>query len=69
MKAKFNMLKKEYKEKKVDYDTIYGFFEGWFAYAKHANTYNLRKKISFELESSFTNEISTKEINRMAKRL
>ena len=69
MRKKFSILLEQYKEHKIDYDTIYDFFEGWFAYAKHANTYKLRKKISIELGSSFTNEISTKEINRMAKSL
>ncbi|MFH1324288.1 MAG: RNA-directed DNA polymerase [Nanoarchaeota archaeon] len=68
MKSKFEVLKKEYKDKRIDYDTIYDFFEGWFAYAKHANTYKLRKKIAVEIGKEFTNEISTKEINRMSKR-
>jgi len=67
MKKKLDLLLNQYKKHEVDYDTIYNFFEGWFAYAKHANTYNWRKKMSIGLDSSFTNEISTKEINRMAK--
>ena len=69
MKAKFEILKKDYKNSKVDYDIIYDFFEGWFAYAKHANTYHLRKKFAIEIEKEFTNEVSTKEINRMVKSL
>jgi RNA-directed DNA polymerase len=68
-RSKFRILKKEYKDKRIDYDTIYDFFEGWFAYAKHANTYNLRKKIAIEMADSFPNEISTKEINRVIKEL
>jgi hypothetical protein len=69
MKKKFGILVKQYRDSEVDYDVIYDFLEGWFAYVKSANTYNLRKKISAELDSNFTNEISTKEINRMAKSL
>lgn len=68
MMANFEILKQAYKDKKIDYDGIYDFFEGWFAYAKHANTYTLRKKLAVEIEDIFPNEISTKEINRLAKK-
>ena len=67
MKVKFATLKTDYKNRKTDYDTIYDFFEGWFAYAKQANTYKLRKKIAIDVGKEFTNDISTKEINRMTK--
>lgn len=50
-----------------EYDKIYDFLEGWCAYAKHANTYKLRKQVLMSIEELFTPEISTKEINR-AKR-
>ena len=50
--------------KEIAYDSIYDFIEGWIAYAKHANTYNLRQKILSEFENKFSGEISTKEINR-----
>ncbi|MBD3164069.1 hypothetical protein GF323_02640 [Candidatus Woesearchaeota archaeon] len=69
MRKKFRLMIYWYKNCEIDYDSIYDFMEGWFAYAKHANTHNLRKKISAELDSNFSNEISTKEINRMAKSL
>ena len=65
MRAKFEIFKKDYKDKRIDYDTIYDFFEGWLAYAKHANTHKLRKKIAKEIENNFLNGISTKEIRRM----
>lgn len=67
MKKRLHILREEYINNKTGYDTIYGIFEGWFAYAKNADTYNLRKKIAVEIENSFPNEISTKEINRIAK--
>lgn len=69
MREKFKLLLKKYKDKKIDYDAIYDFFEGWFAYAKHANTYNLRKKIAIEMADTFPSEISTKEINRATKEI
>lgn len=48
----------------LTYDSIYDFLEGWIAYAKHANTYKLRKKILQQFEEKFQHEISTKEVNR-----
>ena len=69
MRSKFKSSKQQFIEGKTDYDVIYDFFEGWFAYAKQADTYNLRKKISMEIEKVFPNELSTKEINRMTKGL
>lgn len=67
MKNKFRILMEDYSKGRVDYDEVYDFFEGWFAYAKHANTYKLRKKFAKEIEKIFSNEISTKEINRINK--
>lgn len=34
MKARYSRMKKQYASGEIDYDTIYNFFEGWFAYAK-----------------------------------
>ncbi|MBD3164574.1 hypothetical protein GF323_05190, partial [Candidatus Woesearchaeota archaeon] len=67
MKTKFEYLKEEYERGKIDYDIIYDFFEGWLAYAKHANTCRLRKQVIGDFESKFYGEISTKEINRYLK--
>ena len=67
MKGRIEALKQEYAEKKMDYDSIYDFLEGWIAYAKNADTYNLRKRIMAEVSEAFCGEISTKEINRFLK--
>jgi retron-type reverse transcriptase len=40
-----------YKKGIIDKDEIYECVEGWFAYAMHANTYNLRKRIMKKLQS------------------
>ena len=48
----------------LDYDLIYDFMEGWMAHAKHANTYNFRKRVLTEFEASFCHETSSKEVNR-----
>ena len=68
MKINFGILKKDYKEKRIDCDILYDFLEGWFAYAQNANNHKLRKKIASEFEKEFPNELSTKEV-RMAKEL
>lgn len=67
MKQKLKALSQEYKLQEIDYDSVYDFLEGWIAYAKNANAYKLRKKITAEFEMGFANEISTKEINRYLK--
>ncbi len=63
-KRKFHWLRQLYLSKKVSYDQIYNFIEGWLAYAKHADTYSLRQKVLAELEQKFSSEISVKEVNR-----
>ncbi len=50
----------------ISYDKVYDFMEGWCAYAKHADTYNMRKNILNSFEEKFSQEISSKEINRLA---
>ena len=67
MKQKLKALAQEYKLHEADYDSIYDFLEGWIAYAKNANAYKLRRKVTAEFEKGFANEISTKEINRYLK--
>ncbi len=56
-----------YKERKIQYDSIYDFMEGWIAYVKNANTFKARKKILSDFERRYPLEISTKEINRYQK--
>ena len=64
---KFVKMEEAYDLKKIDYDQIYDFLEGWNAYAKYAQTYNLRKSIMKMVENKYPIEVSTKEINRTSK--
>lgn len=57
----------EYVRGLISYDKVYDFFEGWFAWSKHANTYRFRRSISKSFEEKFKHEISTKEVNRYLK--
>ena len=66
-RRKIAELKKMHCQAEVEYDSIYDVLEGWNAYAKQANTYNLRKKIAADIEKMFPNEISAKEIDNMLK--
>jgi len=67
IKSKINIHKKQYYKKLISYDKIYESFQGSFAYAKHANTYNFRNKLIKKIENYFPNEISSIEINRYIK--
>ncbi len=69
LKNKMGDLSSKYFTGKIGYDEIYDSLEGWIAYAKQADTYNLRKKIIAQFESIFSQEISSKEINRHLKHL
>ncbi len=60
----FTALTNAYQEKNIQYDQIYNFLEGWCAYAKQANTYNIRQKLSQHIEHQFPQEMSSKEISR-----
>lgn len=53
-----------YQERKITYDEVYDFMEGWCAHAKNANTFNRRQKILASFEAQYPHEISTKEVNR-----
>jgi len=53
--------------KTMDYDQIYSIFEGWIAYAKHADTYELRKEFIKNFEQMFPDQISAIEVNRLLK--
>ena len=64
MQRKLESSKEEYHKGISDYDKIYDFLEGWNAYAKNANTYNIRREILANFDSEFGGCISTKEINR-----
>lgn len=62
-------LKIEYDKKSILYDEIYEFLQGWIAYAKLADSYNLRTRFLKVSEILFPNEMSTIEINRVQKLL
>ncbi len=49
------------------YDSLCEYLEGWMAYAMHANTYNLRKKIGQIVEVMFPGNISLMQIKRLSK--
>ena len=60
-------LKEELQHNKVNYDQIYASFEGWLAYAHHAQTYLLRKRMIKFQEEFFPSCIATVEINRLSR--
>ena len=53
-KRTLNKFKKLYKDKKISFDRINSTIQSWIGHAKHANTFNLRRKIfeKFLLRSS-----------------
>ena len=51
----------------MEYDYIYSSMEGWLAYAKTANSYNLRTEFIEAFESYFSDNIADVEINRWLK--
>lgn len=59
-----NMLRQTMKR---DYDSLCEYLEGWIAYAKHANTFNLRNRIMRFMDSNFQGKISLIEIDRLMK--
>lgn len=66
-KKKLAKYCEKYDKKRIDYDLIYDFIEGWIAYTKNMDTYNLRNEILRPLEYKFAGETSTKEYNRHLK--
>lgn len=64
-KANLINMKKRIKEK--DYNSLCEYLEGWMAYASHANTYNLRHKITNFVEANFQGATSSLQINRLIK--
>ncbi len=59
---RYELISHQYKNKITSYDTIYNFMEGWIAYAKQANTYNLRHSLLHSFEQHFPQEIAYKQI-------
>ena len=60
-----NMKRKIIQATQRDYDSLCQFLEGWLAYASHANTYNLRHKITNFIEIVFPGNISLLQIDRL----
>ena len=50
---KMEQMKYEYKDEKLDREKVIEKFEGWLAYATHANTYKYRKRMTSKFNSSF----------------
>ena len=48
-------LEQKYKEGKLSKDQVMLSLDGWFEYAKFANTYKLRNKISLRFDEVFHN--------------
>ena len=49
----------------VDYDNVYDSMTGWFAYAKQANTYHVRRMMGEKLDQFFPNELSSIELRKI----
>jgi len=67
IRKKLMKIKLAYLSGHSTYDDAYAIFEGWSAYSKAANTYNLRKNIGGMFEQLFPGQIADKEINRWLK--
>lgn len=61
-------LCERYDAGEIMYDKVYDYLEGWIAYAKNADTYNIRKRITRSIEYKFQAEFSAKEYNRLCKK-
>lgn len=59
--------KKECIETNISYDKAYASMEGWLAYAKKADTYKLRRKITQHFAKAFPDKIADVEIYRWLK--
>ena len=64
---KANILNMNRQLKQTNYDSLCGYLEGWIAYAKYGNTYNLRNKIANIIEKKFPGNISLLQIDRLLK--
>ena len=67
-KRKLKLIREKFDNGEIMYDEVYDFLEGWIAYAKNADTYNLRRNVMGGIEDKFQSEVSTKEYNRLRKK-
>lgn len=66
-KGKLNSLHMKYSSGSIGYDNIYNCIEGWCAYSKNTDSYNLRGRIVSDFSERFSREVSSKEVNRMLR--
>jgi retron-type reverse transcriptase len=64
-KSNIYNLKKKINE--LEYDLLCNYLSGWIAFAKQANTHNLRKKVIKIIDSKFIEKISFIEIDKNIK--
>jgi retron-type reverse transcriptase len=50
---KMEVMKKDYQLEKIEREKVMEKYEGWIAYASHANTYKYRKRMTSKLNHSF----------------
>ena len=66
-RRKIISLKNDFDSDNITYDAVYESMTGWFAYAKQANTHNLRREVGKRLEEYFPNELSSIELRKITK--
>lgn len=67
MKKTLKNYKRSYIKGNITHDQIYEYLQGWMAYAKHANVYNMKKKIAEEMQKTFPDKIANIEVNKLLK--
>jgi len=67
IKKKPMLLYEQFITQKITYDNVYDSMLGSCAHARHANTYNLLRRIAKTYNSLFSNNIPTFEIDRWLK--
>ncbi len=66
-KRKIISLKDDFDYGIIDYGAVYESMMGWFAYAKQADTSNIRRLIGRKLEEYFPNPLSSLELRKISK--
>lgn len=66
-KQKVTRLKVQLDQQAISYGVVYEILQGWCAYAKHADTHKLRRKLELQTEKLFPHQISGIELDRLLK--
>ena len=66
-KNKFKRKYLQFTKTFTNYDQIYDFLEGWLAHIKNFNTHNQRINLLNDFQENYSQEISSKEVNRILK--